>query len=125
MFITHDLSVVRHVSDHICVMYMGNLVEKSPSKELFKKPMHPYTKALLSAIPSIDIHSPMKRIILKGEVTSPVEPAPGCRFAPRCPYATEACKVNQELRELEPDHFVSCHRAEEVLRLETEKKGQA
>ena len=124
MFITHDLSVVRHVSDHICVMYMGNLVEKSPSKELFKVPMHPYTKALLSAIPSIDIHSPMKRIILEGEVTSPVEPAPGCRFAPRCPYATEACHVDQELRELQPDHFVACWRAEEVMKLEAEKKAQ-
>lgn len=114
MFITHDLSVVRHISDQICVMYMGNLVEKSPSKELFLNPRHPYTKALLSAIPSVDIHSPMKRIILQGEVTSPIEPAPGCRFAPRCPYATEACRKAQPLREISPGHFVSCNRIEEL-----------
>lgn len=114
MFITHDLSVVRHISDQICVMYMGNLVEKSPSKELFLNPRHPYTKALLSAIPSVDIHSPMKRIVLQGEVTSPVEPAPGCRFAPRCPYATEHCRKAQPLREISPEHFVSCDRVEEI-----------
>ena len=114
MFITHNLSVVRHISDDICVMYMGNLVEKSPSKELFIKPVHPYTKALLSAIPTIDIHKPMNRIVLKGEVTSPVEPAPGCRFAPRCEYACDRCRQPQELRELEPGHFVSCCRAEEL-----------
>jgi len=116
MFITHDLSVVRHISDQICVMYMGNLVEKSPSKELFLNPRHPYTKALLSAIPSVDIHSPMKRIHLKGEVTSPIEPAPGCRFAPRCPYATEDCRKPQPLREISPEHFVSCNRVEEIYR---------
>jgi len=114
MFITHDLSVVRHISDQICVMYIGNLVEKSPSKELFLNPRHPYTKALLSAIPSVDIHSPMKRIILQGEVTSPIEPAPGCRFAPRCPYTTEACRKAQPLREISPGHFVSCNRIEEL-----------
>jgi oligopeptide/dipeptide ABC transporter ATP-binding protein len=114
MFITHDLSVVRHISDHICVMYMGQLVEKSPSKELFLNPCHPYTKALLSAIPSIDIHAPMKRIHLQGEVTSPIEPAPGCRFAPRCPYATEECKNPQPLREISSEHFVSCNRVEEI-----------
>lgn len=114
MFITHDLSVVRHISDQICVMYMGNLVEKSPAKELFRNPLHPYTKALLSAIPSVDIHAPMKRIILKGEVTSPIEPAPGCRFAPRCPYATEECKTTQPLREISSEHFVSCNRVEAI-----------
>jgi oligopeptide/dipeptide ABC transporter ATP-binding protein len=114
MFITHDLSVVRHISDQICVMYMGNLVEKSPSKELFINPCHPYTKALLSAIPSLDIHSPMKRIHLQGEVTSPIEPAPGCRFAPRCQYATEDCRKPQPLREISPGHFVSCNRVEEI-----------
>ena len=114
MFITHDLSVVRHISDQICVMYMGNLVEKSPAKELFRNPLHPYTKALLSAIPSVDIHAPMKRIILKGEVTSPIEPAPGCRFAPRCPYASEECKTTQPLREISSEHFVSCNRIEAI-----------
>lgn len=114
MFITHNLSVVRHVSDDICVMYMGNLVEKSPAKELFLHPLHPYTKALLSAIPTTDIHKPMKRIVLEGEVTSPVEPAPGCRFAARCAYACDKCREPQELRELSPGHFVSCVRTEEI-----------
>ena len=79
MFVTHDMSVVRHISDDICVMYLGQVVEKCPSKELFKNPLHPYTKALLSAIPSTDIHHPTKRMILKGEITSPINPKPGCR----------------------------------------------
>lgn len=114
MFITHDMSVVRHISDDILVMYLGQMVEKSPSKELFVKPMHPYTKALLSAIPSVDIHNPNKREILKGELTSPVDPAPGCRFAARCKFATEACKKEQVLEEVEPDHFVSCCRVKEL-----------
>lgn len=114
MFITHDMSVVRHISDDILVMYLGQMVEKCPSKELFVKPMHPYTRALLSAIPSVDIHNPNKREILKGELTSPVNPAPGCRFAARCKYATEACKKEQILEEVEPDHFVSCCRVKEL-----------
>lgn len=114
MFITHDLSVVRHVSHNICVMYLGQLVETSPSKELFTHPLHPYTKALLSAIPSTDIHHPHQRILLKGEVVSPINPQPGCRFAARCPYACKACGEPQQLRELKPLHFVACCRAEEV-----------
>ncbi|MDD7174154.1 MAG: ATP-binding cassette domain-containing protein [Clostridiales bacterium] len=114
IFVTHDLSVVRHISDDICVMYLGQLVETSPSKELFIKPLHPYTKALLSAIPSTDIHHPHERIRLKGEITSPVDPKPGCRFAARCPYACDKCHEPQELRELMPNHFVSCCRAEEI-----------
>ena len=108
MFVTHDLSVVRHISDDICVMYLGQVVELSPAKELFKNPVHPYTKALLSAIPSVDIHNKMKREILKGEITSPIDPKPGCRFAARCRYATEACSNRQELKEISPGHFVSC-----------------
>ena len=76
--------------------------------------MHPYTKALLSAIPSIDIHHPQERIVLKGEITSPINPKPGCRFAARCPYATEACKQPQKLEEVLPGHFVSCHRCKEI-----------
>lgn len=115
MFITHDLSVVRHISDEICVMYMGQLVEKSPAKELFKRPLHPYTKALLSAIPSIDIHNQRERIPLKGEVSSPINPRPGCRFAARCPYAGEKCSQVQTLTELAPGHLVACHRAEELM----------
>ena len=114
MFITHDMSVVRHISDDILVMYLGQMVEKCPSKELFKKPMHPYTRALLSAIPSVDIHNPNKREILQGELTSPIDPAPGCRFAARCKYATEACRQPQKLEEGEPNHFVSCCRVREL-----------
>lgn len=114
MFVTHDLSVVRHISNHICVMYLGQLVEKAPTKELFTHTLHPYTKALLSAIPSTDIHKPMQRIKLKGEITSPINPKPGCRFAARCPYATEACHQPQTLREVSPGHFVSCCRVQEI-----------
>ena len=117
MFVTHDLSVVRHISNDIGVMYLGQMVETSESKELFVKPLHPYTKALLSAIPSIDIHNPQKRIVLKGEITSPINPKPGCRFAARCPYATEACKEPQHLEEVLPGHFVSCHRCREINNL--------
>ena len=114
MFVTHDLSVVRHISDDISVMYLGQLVETSPSRELFKRPLHPYTKALLSAVPSPNIDKPMKRILLKGEITSAINPKPGCRFAPRCPYASEECLEPQTLRELEPNHFVSCCKCEEL-----------
>ena len=116
MFVTHNLSVVRHISDDICVMYLGQVVELCPSRELFKRPMHPYTQALLSAIPSVDIHNPNKPEILEGELTSPVNPKPGCRFAARCKYATEACQEPQVQRELEPGHFVRCCRAEELAK---------
>lgn len=117
MFITHDLSVVRHISDDICVMYLGQLVESCPSKKLFRTQYHPYTKALLSAIPSLDIHNKMKRVVLKGEITSPIDPKPGCRFADRCVYATEACRSSQELVEVSPGHFVSCCRVREINKL--------
>ena len=114
MFVTHDMSVVRHISDDICVMYLGQMVEKCPSKELFKNPLHPYTKALLSAIPSVDIHNPNKREILRGELVSPVNPKPGCRFAARCPHATEACMQPQVQQEVSAGHFVTCCRANEL-----------
>ena len=114
LFVTHDLSVVRHISDNICVMYLGQLVETCSSKELFAKPLHPYTKALLSAIPSTDVDRKMQRVQLKGEITSPINPKPGCRFAARCPYATDACREPQQLREIEPKHFVQCCRIEEL-----------
>lgn len=114
MFVTHDLSVVRHISDNICVMYLGQLVEKAPCKELFEHTLHPYTKALLSAIPSTDILNPMKRVQLKGEITSPINPKPGCRFRSRCPYATETCKEPQKLTEVSKQHFVSCCRVAEI-----------
>lgn len=115
MFITHDLSVVKHISDDICVMYLGQMVEKCPAKELFRSTLHPYTKALLSAIPipSIDIHR--ERILLKGEISSPINPKPGCRFAPRCVYARPECfKENPTLKEVRDDHMVACHFIEEI-----------
>ena len=114
MFVTHDMSVVRHISDDICVMYLGQVVEKCPSRELLKNPLHPYTKALLSAIPSVDIHHPNKREILKGEITSPIDPKPGCRFAARCPFATEACHQPQKQEEVSTGHFVRCCRVHEL-----------
>ena len=114
MFITHDLSVVRHFSNHIVVMYLGQMVECAPAKTLFKNPLHPYTKALLSAIPVPDPDFKLERIPLKGELTSPINPDPGCRFAKRCPYATEACTSREmTLMELEPEHFVSCRMIQE------------
>ena len=114
MFITHNLSVVRHISNDICVMYLGQLVETSATKELFKNPLHPYTKALLSAIPTMDIDNQKERILLQGELTSPIDPKPGCRFASRCPYACEECHKPQTLQEVLPEHFVSCCRAKEL-----------
>lgn len=114
MFVTHDLSVVHHISDNICVMYLGQLVETAPSKGLFAQPLHPYTKALLSAIPSVDLDHPMQRLQLKGEITSAINPKPGCRFAPRCPHACDKCFEPQKLEEVEPNHFVSCCRVREV-----------
>lgn len=109
MFITHDLCVVKHISDEIMVMYMGQTVEYAKTEELFANPVHPYTKALLSAVPTIDISKRNTgRFTLKGEVSSPINPAPGCRFAPRCPYATEKCKAACDLKEVTPGHFVAC-----------------
>ena len=114
MFVTHDLSVVKHISDDIAVMYLGQLVEKCNKQELFAHPLHPYTKALLSAIPSTNIHKPMERIPMKGEITSPINPKPGCRFAARCPYAEDSCLQPQKLEEVSKGHFVSCCRVQEV-----------
>ena len=114
LFITHNLSVVRHISSDICVMYLGQLVETSPTKDLFINPLHPYTKALLSAIPSMDIHEQQERILLEGELVSPINPKPGCRFASRCKYACKECHEPQKLEEVLPNHFVSCCRAKEL-----------
>ncbi len=114
MFVTHDLSVVRHIADDISVMYLGQLVETGSTKQIFANPIHPYTKALLSAIPSTDILHPMQRVKLKGEITSAINPEPGCRFAPRCPYARKECSEPQNLVEMESNHFVSCCLAEEI-----------
>ena len=115
IFITHDLSVVRHISDDIMVMYVGSMVEKCPSHELFEHPLHPYTKGMLSAVPIPSINVEKKRIIMQGELTSPVNPKPGCRFANRCPYATDECRsVQPETREVLPGHFVACHHVREI-----------
>lgn len=114
MFVTHDLSVVRHISDDICVMYLGQFVETSPSKELFRRPLHPYTQALISAVPTMDIHRKKERIILEGEITSPINPKPGCRFAKRCKYECKPCHEPQHLEEILPNHFVACCRVREI-----------
>lgn len=114
LFISHDLSVVQYICDKVAVMYLGKIVEIANKEDLFTKPLHPYTKALLSAIPSTDIHHPTKRMILKGEITSPINPKPGCRFAARCPYATEACRQPQKQEEVSAGHFVTCCRIHEL-----------
>lgn len=111
IFITHDLSVVNHFSDDIAVMYLGRLIEKAPSEKLFSNPVHPYTQALLSAIPVPRIHNRPERILLRGEITSPINPEPVCRFANRCNFAESICtKEEPLLKEIEPNHFVACHR---------------
>ena len=115
MFITHDLSVVNHFSDDIAVMYLGQLVEKAPAEELFAHPIHPYTEALLSAIPIPEVGGVRReRILLKGEISSPVNLPDECRFAKRCNYATEAClHGNPPLTEMRHGHFVACHKWQE------------
>ncbi|MGN1367575.1 MAG: ABC transporter ATP-binding protein [Aristaeellaceae bacterium] len=117
LFITHDMSVVKHISNQICVMYLGQMVEKSEKNELFARPLHPYTKALFSAIPTTDIHSRRQRILLKGEIKSPINPGPGCRFALRCPYADESCKGDVCLQEVADGHFVACNKVHEINQL--------
>lgn len=118
IFVTHDLSVVRHISTDIMVMYIGAVVEKSPAKELFEMPLHPYTKGLLSAIPNPNIDVPHNKIELRGELTSPIEPKNECRFAARCKYASEKCRASApELQEIKPNHFVACHHVKEINQL--------
>ena len=112
MFITHDLCVVRHISNYIAVMYLGEVVEYASRDEIFAHQYHPYTQALLSAIPTPDLsRRNRERHLLEGEVGNPIEPGEPCRFASRCRYATEACKQCQQLREITPGHFVRCHMA--------------
>ena len=119
MFITHDLSVVKHISDDIAVMYLGKIVEKAPKKNIFIGALHPYTQALLSAIPSPTLKKKNKRILLSGEISSPINPKAGCRFAARCKFKINICTIETpELKEIEEDHFVACHRAIEI------KKGE-
>ena len=110
IFITHNLAVVNHFSDDITVMYLGRLIEKAPSETLFANPLHPYTQALLSAVPVPRIHNRPERLLLRGEITSPINPEPICRFANRCNYAMPICSKEEPcLIEVEPDHFVACH----------------
>lgn len=111
MFITHDLSVVKHISTEIAVMYLGEIVEKAPTEELFNNPLHPYTKALLSAIPIPSLHADRKKItLMRGEITSPINPTPGCRFKNRCPNVKCKCGEKKlELIEVIPRHFVACY----------------
>lgn len=117
MFITHDMSVVKHVSDDILVMYLGQMIEKCPADEIFKNTIHPYSQALLSAIPIPNVHVSHERMIMKGELTSPVNPKKACRFAARCPYATDQCRSEMpELRQMRPGHVVACHYAEKFTR---------
>ena len=110
LFISHNLAVVKYISHSIMAMYLGVSVEQCQTEELFGNPLHPYTRALLSAVPVADIHHQKKEIAIKGELTSPINPPPGCRFAPRCLHAKPECfKEQPKLKELEPEHFAACH----------------
>ncbi len=110
LFIAHDLAVVKHVSDRIAVMYLGRIVEQADADAIYRGPRHPYTRALISAIPAPDPRRKSGRIVLKGDVPSPINPPPGCPFHPRCPHATERCRVEApSLRPVGADHLVSCH----------------
>lgn len=116
LFIAHDLSVVKHISDRVAVMYLGKIVELAKTEDLFTKPLHPYTEALMSAIPVANPHKVMRPIILEGEIPDPAAPPSGCPFHPRCQYARKLCSQEvPEWRELSEDHFVSCHFSEELL----------
>jgi len=115
LFISHDLSVVQHISDDVAVMYVGKLVESADTEELFVGPRHPYTEALLSAVPQPDPRIRGEAITMPGEVADPAHPPSGCYFHPRCRYCVDLCQSEEpSLREITPDHFVSCHRAEEL-----------
>jgi peptide/nickel transport system ATP-binding protein len=115
LFVAHDLSVVRHISKRVAVMYVGRMVEVAETEELFSRPKHPYTAALLSAVPEPDPRTRSQRIVLQGEVANPAAPPGGCYFHPRCPHAIEVCRTQAPAwQELTPGHFVGCHRAEEL-----------
>jgi peptide/nickel transport system ATP-binding protein len=115
LFIAHDLSVVEHISDRVSVMYVGKMVEMAETEELFIKPRHPYTEALLSAVPKPDPETKMQRIILPGEVANPANVPPGCPFHPRCKYVQDRCRTEvPEWREVSPAHFASCHFADQL-----------
>jgi peptide/nickel transport system ATP-binding protein len=115
VFVAHDLSVVQHISDRVAVMYVGKIAEMANSDALYNNPLHPYTEALMSAVPKPDPKYESERIIMKGDVADPSNPPPGCYFHPRCQYAIDICHQEEpEFRELKPDHFVACHRAQEL-----------
>jgi peptide/nickel transport system ATP-binding protein len=115
LFVAHNLSVVKHICDRVAVMYVGKLVEMAPTNELYRVPKHPYTAALMAAVPVADPRIKTGSVELKGEVPSPANPPPGCYFHPRCEFAVEVCRVDPPvLREITPGHFVACHRADEL-----------
>ncbi|HVR34923.1 MAG TPA: ABC transporter ATP-binding protein, partial [Methylomirabilota bacterium] len=112
LFIAHDLAVVEHISRRVMVMYLGRVVETGDAREVVRAPQHPYTRALISAVPSLDPESKRERILLPGELPSPIDPPPGCPFHPRCPVAEARCRVEvPEMREIEPGHWAACHLA--------------
>ena len=115
LFISHDLSVVEHISDRVAVMYLGNIVELASSNELYTNPLHPYTEALLSAVPRTDPDYEPQRILLPGDVPNPANPPAGCKFHPRCRFAKDICSQQiPEWREISPDHWVACHLTDEL-----------
>jgi peptide/nickel transport system ATP-binding protein len=115
LFVAHNLSVVKHICDRVAVMYVGKLVETAKTEEIYNHPLHPYTAALMNAVPIADPRVQIGDVVLKGEVPSPANPPSGCYFHPRCPFAKDICRTETPaLRELTPEHFVSCHRAEEL-----------
>ncbi len=115
LFISHDMSVIRYISDRVGVMYLGHLVEEAECDEVFRRPMHPYTRLLLSAVPSIDPHAEKTRKRLEGDIPSPIDPPSGCVFHTRCPWARESCsRVAPEMRHVDRDHFCACPYAEEI-----------
>ena len=125
LFIAHDLSVVKHISDRLGVMYLGTIVERAPKRKLFQMPLHPYTKALFSAAPTIDETSISQSQELKGEIPSPIHLPSGCLFHDRCPMARPECaQIMPQLREVEPEHFVACHLAVPQSNLSDAAKGR-